>query len=106
MCAKSLRSQSQFGAATRLLEGGFCNEAVTLLWLSVRRRLFEWLEEKEVSFTSTRGALGALGAAISQPELSEVRVKLCFAYTIGTMSEWDEGFSVSPEEALSYRGTC
>lgn len=101
--AKFLQSRRQFEAATLLLSSQFLKEAITLYWRSVRGCLFGWLEKRQVPFDGTRAALVA---AMSNPALKDIRADLAFAYTVGTMAEWDEEFTITEEQVIQYKHTC
>src|SRR6266446_8834591 len=85
--AKFDKSERLFEAAALLLNAHFYRQATIMCWLSVRDRLFGWLEMKQIQFDSTRTALVM---AMSNAALTEIHSDVAFAYTVGTMAEWDE----------------
>lgn len=100
---KIQQSQRSFEAATLLLRAQLCKQAIVMYWLATRERLFGCLERGQIPFDSTRAALVA---AIANPKLTKISADLAFAYAVGTMTEWDESFSVTHEQASQYGDVC
>jgi hypothetical protein len=100
---KLQRSLARLKAATLLLHEQFLNEAIVMYWLSVRDQLFGQLETKHIYYDSTQMALVE---AISSLEFNEIGADLVFAYSVGTMAEWDENFAATPEQAADFGGVC
>ena len=102
--------QAKFKKSEQLHEGGVLllrfhsdRQATIMFWLSVRDCLFAWLEMNQIQFDSTPAALVI---AMSNPELREFHSAFAFTYMVGTMSEWDEAFSITNEQAVHYKKIC
>jgi len=101
--AKLIRAKCHFMAADILDDKGLLEQASAMHWISLRTYLFFWLEKQNVHYAGTSEALVA---AMSDMRLREVAADLAFAYTIGTISEWDEQFTISRHQFDIYRNKC
>ena len=74
-----------------------------MFWHSVRDRIFGWLEMKGEGYDSSRKAFMI---ALRDPRLKNYASDIVFAYSIGTVAEWDENFVFNEENTLDFKEVC
>lgn len=99
----NMKEDRVLDAAESLECSGFLEQAVLMQWISLRSLVFGWLDKKLIQYNSTREALVL---TMSSQELSNIRDDLAFAYLVGTLSEWDESFTINSEQLSIYKNFC
>lgn len=97
--SKFARSGEFYDAGLLLFEADHFRQAVVSFWISVRHRIFGWLEKRELTYEDTQSALRS---AMANIDVVDMRSAVVFLYTIGLMAEWDETFSITEAHAADY----
>ena len=96
-------SNQYLEASKILLTESYYRQCVNLSWIALRQEIFKWLENKHITYESSREAL--LKIINSFPN-NDISTEIYMLNTIATLCEWDENFDVDEKTAKNFYTKC
>ena len=96
-------SNQYLEASNKLMTDGYYRQCVNLSWIALRHEIFKWLENKHITYESTREALLKIICYFANNDISTYIYML---NTTATLSEWDKDFEVDAKTAEYFYVKC
>jgi len=96
------RIRQKINSAECLINTGSYLDGASLYWQASRDYISYWLTAKQINFSSTNDAIRHAIQIVD----SETREKIIQIEIIGTLSEWDEFFIITKEQAIDFKNNC